>query len=187
MFQHRELGASMLSSNNHFPHEYKFGLLGKSQRNINADCRGHDFDRPRKLPRTGYEHQADTASYNWSVPPVEESLCLGDFEEGLGVSSPMRERHICRPIEIVTRQKTVRDVHSTFNKRERSNITAKTRTRRQLLTGAHLAHEIKKVRKANPPYIEHAGEHDWQTTKRWACTSRTFLVNTQTADMSKEA
>ena len=37
-----------------------------------------------------------------------------------------------------------------------------------LLTGAHLAHETKEVCKADPLYIEHAGEHDWQTTERWA-------------------
>ena len=35
-------------------------LLGKNRHSINADCRGHDFDRPRQLPHTGYSHQADT-------------------------------------------------------------------------------------------------------------------------------
>ena len=35
------------------------------------------------------------------------------------------------------------------------------------LTGAHLSHKFQEVRKASSPYVEYAGEHNWQTTERW--------------------
>ena len=49
-------------------------LLGKGERNINADCRGHDSDRPRQLPRTKPILYHTTGIRCW-----EKS------EEGLGV------------------------------------------------------------------------------------------------------
>ena len=73
------LGASMLISNTTF-HTNTFGLLGKSERNINADCRGHDFDRPRQLPHIKLTlHHATGLCFSCGIFRVWDNC-----EEGLG-------------------------------------------------------------------------------------------------------
>ena len=62
IFRRKSTAANLRLCNNQ-----EVGLLGKSERIVNADCRGHDFDRPRQLPHT--------------KPTLRENC-----EEGLGVS-----------------------------------------------------------------------------------------------------
>ena len=70
----------MVSTSDHV-HEYNLvevmreRLLGTIELSINADCRGHDFDRPRQLPHTKpiLHHTTDRRSLVWEK-----------CEEGLG-------------------------------------------------------------------------------------------------------
>ena len=68
-------------------------VLGKSDRNINADCRGHDFDRPRQLPHTKPTLCHTTGlCFSCGIFRIWE-----DCEEVLGVSSPMKGKAHCCP------------------------------------------------------------------------------------------
>ena len=79
---------------------------------------------------------------------------LGVFHQGTAYFST----------ENVTSQKTIRHVHSTFDKGREAKVQQKPGVNiklSMLLTGAHLAQETREVREVDQPYIEHAGEHDW--------------------------
>ena len=66
-------------------HAYKVGPPWHSQRNINADCRGHDFDRPRQLPHT---RLTLTLLIQLVCVPVEEFSVKGRFvKKGSVISS----------------------------------------------------------------------------------------------------
>ena len=109
-------------------------LFGKSERNINADCRGHDFDRPRQVTAhlamntKPTLHHTTGSCFRCGIFRVWENC-----QEGLGVSSPMKGTAHLSSNEIVTRQKTVRHVHSTSNKWERSKISAENRSKHKTL------------------------------------------------------
>ena len=63
-------------------HAYKIWPPWHSQRNINADCRGHDFDRPRQLPHTKL-----TLLTQLVCVPVEEFSLTGRFVKNGSVIS----------------------------------------------------------------------------------------------------
>ena len=76
----------MLSTNDHVPHEYNLvevrreRLLGKSERSINAGTVEVTISIALDSYRApGHEHQADVASYNWSVLQLRNFPCLGEL------------------------------------------------------------------------------------------------------------
>ena len=122
--------------------DQEVGLLGKSERNINADCRGHGFDRPRQLPHT--------------KPTLRENC-----EEGLGVSH--QGKAFVVQLKLHPSEDRTTCLFNIKQKGEKQN-TAKQEVNTKLsstfLTGAHLEHENQEVRKVKPPYVEHAEEHN---------------------------
>ena len=166
-------------------------LLGKSERNINGDCRGHDFDRPRQLPHTWLLTPSRRCVIQLVCASVVESSASGRIVKKGSVYSPMKRKAHCRPKKSspVRRLYDMYIQHSTNGREaqlQRKPGANANSTFRQLLTGAHLSHENKEVRKVNLPHTEHAGEHDCKQPSNGPAIPA-LLANTETADMSKEA
>ena len=151
----------MLSSTTTFPTN-TMSRFGKSELNDNADCRGHDFERPWQL---------SLISQHCIVQLVcASSIVWENCEEGLGASvkdgtfvvqtktSPVR-RSYDMFIEHLTRGREQK-------KQQNSRVNAKFYTS-TLLTGAHLKHEFK-----------HAGDTSVQAQVHRAA-GRTHTANRQ--------